>query len=79
MPLPAKATNVPMSPMMSWRPALRMGPKLASLLKWLLARFARVSVAEFGGEGHIAHATLGLCWRAWLKMMTGAESGCSDK
>ena len=33
----------------------------------------RVSVAGLRVEGHIADATLGLCWRALLKMTTGGE------
>ena len=41
-----------------------MGPKLALLAIWALARFLRVSVAVLRVEGHIADATLGLCWRA---------------
>ena len=42
-----------------------------------LARFVTVSVAELGGEGHIVAATFGLCFRAWLKMTTGGESGAN--
>lgn len=75
MPLPAKAMKVPMSFIMSWRPAVRMGPKCALLSRWALARLERVSVAGSMGEGHIADATLGLCRRAWLKMTTGGEVG----
>lgn len=73
MPLPAKAMKVPMSVMMRLRPAVRMAVRLAPLLKFALAMFARVAVAGLRVEGHIADATFGLCWRAWLKMMTGGE------
>ena len=52
-----------------------MGAKLALLARWALARFARVSVAGLRVEGHIAEATFGLCWSAWLKMTTGGEVG----
>ena len=52
-----------------------MGAKTELLSREPLAMFATVSVAELGGEGHIADATLGLCFRAWLKMTTGGESG----
>ena len=79
MPSPAKAAKVPTSLMMRARPAVRMGAKFALLPRWALARFASVSVAELRVEGHIADATLGLCWRAWLKMITGGESGDSIK
>lgn len=75
MPLPAKAMKVPTSAMMTLRPAVRMGAKLALLSRWALARLVRVSVAGLRAEGHIADATLGLCWRAWLKMTTGGEVG----
>ena len=52
-----------------------MGAKLALLTRWALARFVRVSVAGLRVEGHIADATLGLCWRALLKTTTGGEVG----
>ena len=61
MPLPAKAMKVPTSFMMSWRPAVRMGAKLALLSRWALTRFERVSAAGLSADGHIAEATLGLC------------------
>ena len=32
-----------------------------------------MEVAGLRVVGHIAVATLGLCWRAWLKMTTGGE------
>ncbi len=73
MPLPAKAMKVPMSLMMSARPAVRMGAKLLVLAMLPLASSVRVLVVGLGGEGHIAEATLGACWRAWLKMTTGEE------
>lgn len=40
-----------------------------------MAKLARVEVAGLRVEGHIADATLGLCWRAWLKMTTGGDVG----
>ena len=54
-----------------------MGVKVALISSWPLARFASGIVAELRAEGHIADATLGLCWRAWLKMSTGGEVGSS--
>ena len=72
-PLPAKAVKVPTSFMMSWRPAVKIGAKLALLSRRVPARLETVSVAGSTAEGHIADATLGLCWRAWLKMTTGGE------
>ena len=79
MPSVAKAIKVATSLMMSWRPAFRMGVKTALLSSWPSARSARLFVAALGGEGHIADATLALCWRAWLKMMTGAEVAANGK
>lgn len=78
MPLVAKAIKVATSLMMSWRPAFRMGVKAALLSTWPSARSASVFVAALGVEGHIADATLALCWRTWLKMMTGAEVAAND-
>lgn len=52
-----------------------MGAKLALSPRRAPVRFETVSVAGLRAEGHIADATLGLCWRAWLKMTTGGELG----
>ena len=67
MPLPAKAMKVPMSLMMSWRPAFKTVDTSPLRPPTLL----RVEVVELTVEGHIAAATLELCWRAVLKMTTG--------
>ena len=64
-PLPAKAMKVPTSLMMRSRPAVR------TEVTFEPSRLLRVLVAGLRVEGHIAIATLGLCFRAPVKMALG--------
>ena len=64
-PLPAKAMKVPTSPMMRSRPAVR------TEATFVPSRLESVPVAGLRAEGHIAIATLGLCFRAPVKISTG--------
>ena len=64
-PLPAKAMKVPTSLMMRSRPAVR------TAATFVPSRLVTVPVAGLRVEGHIAIATLGLCFRALMKMSTG--------
>ena len=60
MPYPAKAMKVPTSFMMRSRPAVRMfEPAVRPAMTPWIGMVAGLTV-----EGHIADATLGLCWRA---------------
>ena len=68
-PLPAKAMKVPTSFMMRSRPAVRTAATFEP------SRLARVLVAELSVDGHIAIATLGLCFRASVKMAEGEGNG----
>ena len=64
-PLPAKAIKVPTSFMMRSRPAFR------TEATFVMSRLVSVLVAGLSVAGHIAIATLGLCFRASVKMAEG--------